>query len=73
MSKFWKASESHAFGEGAKRRRKMIPEHAFASGIEEFKHGTLHSGSGEIISDPAQAKAILISEAKKKALKKLAK
>jgi hypothetical protein len=71
MDKFWKSSESHAFGEGAKRRRKMIPSNAFASGMEEFKHKTLHSGSGDIVTDPTQAKAILISEAKKRALKRI--
>jgi len=34
--------------------------------MSEFKHGTLHSGSktGPIVSNPAQAKAIALSEAR---------
>jgi hypothetical protein len=35
--------------------------------MHEFKHGELHSGSkkGPIVSNPAQAKAIALSEARK--------
>lgn len=31
----------------------------------EFKHGTLRSGSGQKVTNPAQAKAIALSEARK--------
>ena len=35
--------------------------------MHEFKHGKLHSGSkkGPVVSNPAQAKAIALSEARK--------
>ncbi len=33
--------------------------------MSEFKHGTLHSGSGEKVSNPKQAIAIGLSEARK--------
>lgn len=35
--------------------------------MKEFKEGTLKSGSGEKVTDPAQAKAIALSEARKEA------
>lgn len=39
--------------------------------MHEFKEGTLHSGSkkGPIVSNPKQAEAIALSEARKKGLK----
>ena len=37
--------------------------------MEEFSEGKLHSGSGKIVTDPAQAKAIGLSEARKRGYK----
>lgn len=39
--------------------------------MHEFKHGELHSGSkkGPVVKSPAQAKAIALSEARKKGAK----
>jgi len=35
--------------------------------MREFKHGTLHSGSGAKVTNPKQAVAIGMSEARKRA------
>ncbi len=39
--------------------------------LHEFKHGELHSGSkkGPVVSNPKQAVAIALSEARKKGMK----
>ena len=53
-------------GEGAKKRAKIKdPQTKIATVQEEFKRGTLHSGSGARVSNPKQAVAIALSEARK--------
>lgn len=56
-------------GEGAKKRKHLNPKDKIATVMGEFKRGTLHSGSGEIVSKPSQAKAIALSEARKRGAK----
>lgn len=56
-------------GAGATRRRrlKLTPEETFAAVMAEFKRGTLQSGDGTTVLDAKQAKAIALSEKKKRA------
>jgi hypothetical protein len=60
----------NVLGAGAKKRKKLKPAERSSAVMKEFARGTLHSGSGEIVKNPAQAKAIAISEAGKKKRKK---
>jgi hypothetical protein len=57
-------------GEGAKKRRKLSPKERAAPIVEEFKKGTLHSGSGKIVTKPSQMRAIIRSETTPKEKKK---
>ncbi len=50
-------------GEGAKKRKSLPAKDKKKVVMEEFKRGTLHSGSGEIVTNPKQAVAISYSEA----------
>ena len=50
-------------GEGAKKRKSLPNKEKVGVVMSEFKHGTLHSGSGAKVTNPAQAKAIGMSEA----------
>lgn len=52
-------------GAGAKKRRKLNPKDKISVVMKEFSRGTLHSGSGEIVTDKKQALAIALSEARK--------
>lgn len=50
----------------AKRAHIKDPKKKIATVMEEFKHGTLHSGKNkESVSNPKQAIAIALSEARK--------
>lgn len=51
-------------GAGAEKRESLSPDDKFAAVMKEFERGTLHSGSGEIVTNPEQAKAIAASESK---------
>jgi len=53
-------------GEGAKKRAHIKdPKKKIATVMEEYKHGTLHSGKSEkSVSNPKQAIAIALSEAR---------
>lgn len=51
-------------GAGAAKRKHLSKEDKGHAVMKEFKRGTLHSGSGQKVTNPAQAKAILISEQK---------
>ena len=50
-------------GAGAKARKNLKGKEKIPVVMHEFKHGTLHSGSGEIVKNPKQAVAIAMSEA----------
>jgi uncharacterized protein DUF6496 len=52
-------------GEGAKKRKHLPAKEKVGVVMKEFKRGTLHSGSGEKVSNPKQAIAIGLSEARK--------
>jgi hypothetical protein len=52
-------------GEGAKKRKHLSPENKMTTVMKERKRGTLHSWSGEKVSDYKQALAIWMSEAEK--------
>jgi hypothetical protein len=53
-------------GEGAKKRKYLkTPEEKIKTVMTEFKRGTLHSGSGEVVKNKDQALAIALSEARR--------
>ena len=52
-------------GAGAKKRKSLPAKEKLGVVMSEFKHGTLHSGSGAKVSNPKQAIAIGLSEARK--------
>ena len=56
---------SNRLGAGAEKRRSLPPKDKVDVVMREFKRGTLHSGSGDIVSNPKQAIAIALSEARK--------
>lgn len=53
----------NSLGEGAAKRKHLKGKEKVAVVMAEFKRGTLHSGSGEIVTDKDQALAISLSEA----------
>ena len=53
-------------GAGAEKREHLSPAHKREAVMGEFHKGTLHSGSGEKVTDPNQAVAIAYSEARKR-------
>jgi hypothetical protein len=67
MSEFTKLDEAmkHAdtLGAGAKKRKKLKGQEKVHVVMKEFGRGTLHSSSGEKVTDPKQAVAIAMSEA----------
>ena len=52
-------------GAGAKKRKALPAKDKVHTVMKEFKRGTLHSGSGAKVSNPKQAIAIGLSEARK--------
>ena len=52
-------------GAGAKKRKSLPAKEKVGVIMSEFKHGTLHSGSGAKVKNPKQAVAIGLSEARK--------
>lgn len=52
-------------GAGAKARANLSPSEKFEVVMKECKRGTLHSGSGQIVTNPKQCQAIAFSEARK--------
>lgn len=56
---------SDKLGSGAKKRKSLPAKEKIGVVMDEFKHGTLHSGSGAIVKNPKQAIAIGLSEARK--------
>ncbi len=57
-------------GAGAKKRKELPNKEKIGVVMSEFKHGTLHSGSGAKVTNPKQAIAIGYSEAGKSKKKK---
>ena len=53
-------------GAGAKKRKSLPAKEKREAVMEEFKRGTLHSGSGQKVTNPMQAVAISYSEARRK-------
>jgi hypothetical protein len=64
MNKRQKEALEHPdrLGEGAKKRRKLPLKERAAPIVEEFKQGTLYSGSGHQVTKPSQMRAIIHSE-----------
>lgn len=50
-------------GAGAEKRKSLPAKDKKAVVMKEFQRGTLHSGSGEKVTNPMQAVAISYSEA----------
>ena len=72
MDKISKAlRHENILGAGARAREKYlhIPEDKIEVVMKEFKRGTLHSGSGDIVKSHKQAMAIALSESRKARLK----
>jgi len=67
LSKKEKAAMKHknVLGAGAKKRKKLHGQDKMDVVMAEFHRGTLHSGSGAIVTDPMQAVAIGYSEMRK--------
>lgn len=63
-----KAAMEHEdkLGAGAAKRRNLPANQRGSVVMSEFKRGTLYSGSGHKVTNPAQAKAIAHSESKGK-------
>jgi hypothetical protein len=53
---------ANVLGAGAAKRKSLNPEDKMHTVMAEFKRGTLHSSSGEIVTDRNQAIAIGLSE-----------
>ncbi len=66
MTKKQALKHPNKLGAGAKKRAKLKKKDKVPVVMEEFKRGTLHSGSGDIVTDPKQAIAIALSEQRKK-------
>lgn len=54
---------SNKLGAGAEARKHLRGQEKVGVVMSEFKRGTLHSGSGEIVKNRKQAIAIAMSEA----------
>ena len=57
----------NVLGAGAKKRKKLSPDNRVKAVMSEWKRGTLHSGSGKLVSPKqySQALAIAMSEKRK--------
>lgn len=55
-------SHANTLGAGAKKREHMPAGEKMHTVMSEFKRGTLHSGSGDIVTSRKQAIAIGLSE-----------
>jgi Family of unknown function (DUF6496) len=53
-------------GAGAAKRKGLPAKSKVRTVMHEFKKGTLHSGSGSIVTNPKQGIAIALSEARKR-------
>lgn len=68
MNKKQIAAMSHPdkLGAGAKKRNSLSGDEKIPVVMSEFKRGTLHSGSGQKVTNFKQAVAIAMSEAEKR-------
>lgn len=57
---------ANILGAGAKNRRYLNRSEEFEAVMQEYKRGTLHSGSGHIVHNISEAKAIALSELKRR-------
>lgn len=66
-----KKAMKHAdvLGAGAKKRKKLPAKEKVGVVMREFNRGTLNSGSGAKVTNPKQAIAIGLSEARKRGAK----
>ena len=55
----------NVLGAGAKKRKNLHGKDKIETVMKEFKRGTLHSGSGDVVTNPKQGIAIALSEARK--------
>lgn len=64
LNKSQKEAMKHpnVLGAGAAKRRKLPPRQRGSVIAAEYERGTLHSGSGKIVKNPAQMRAIVFSE-----------
>lgn len=58
----WAMDHDDVFGAGARKRDKLPCIEKPAVVMKEFYRGTLHSGSGGVVTNVRQAKAIAMSE-----------
>ena len=67
-----KAAMKHPnkLGAGAAKRKKLPNKEKMGVVMREFAHGKLHSGSGQIVTNPRQAAAIGYSESGERKRKK---
>jgi hypothetical protein len=65
MTKSEAMKHSNKLGAGAKKRKKLPNKDKVGVVMSEFKRGSLHSGSGDIVKKRKQAIAIALSEAGK--------
>ena len=63
MTKKEAMKHSNKLGAGAKKRKHLKGQEKVGVVMSEFKRGTLHSGSGQIVKNRKQAIAIGMSEA----------
>jgi hypothetical protein len=72
MNKAQKNAMKHSnkLGAGARKRDKLTGKEKIPAVMSEFKRGTLHSGSGDIVKNKAQALAIALSESRKRKKRK---
>jgi hypothetical protein len=62
LNKYMK--HTNKLGAGASKRKQIKnPQDKVHIVMKEFKRGTLHSGSGDIVTNPKQGIAIAMSEA----------
>ncbi len=52
----------NVLGAGARKREHLKPKEKMKAVMKEYKRGTLHSGSGDIVKNRGQAVAIGMSE-----------
>jgi hypothetical protein len=70
LTKSIKKAMPNKLGAGAKKRKGLNVKNKRKAVMSEFSRGTLHSGSGQIVTNPKQAVAIAYSESRKRKKRK---